>query len=235
MQIKTVYFDLDGTLLPMDQDVFVKTYFGLLAKKLAPYGYDPEKLTKTIWAGTMAMIQNDGTVTNEEAFWNCFASVFGEKARADIPLFEEFYANAFEAVRAQCGYDAKAAQVIETVKKKGLRAVLATNPIFPAIATRARIRWAGLNAADFDHITTYENSSFCKPNPAYYQSILDELGLKAEECVMVGNDTSDDLAAAKLGMPVFFLTDCLINAKGVDIETYPHGSFDELIEWISAL
>lgn len=31
--IKTILFDLDGTLLPMDQDVFVKSYFGGLRKK----------------------------------------------------------------------------------------------------------------------------------------------------------------------------------------------------------
>ena len=35
MNIKAVLFDLDGTLLPMDQDIFVKSYFGLLAKKLS--------------------------------------------------------------------------------------------------------------------------------------------------------------------------------------------------------
>ena len=39
MSVKTILFDLDGTLLPMDQDIFVKDYFGRLAKKLAPIGY----------------------------------------------------------------------------------------------------------------------------------------------------------------------------------------------------
>ena len=48
MSIKVVLFDLDGTLLPMDQDIFVKTYFGLLAKKLAPYGYEPDKLIQSV-------------------------------------------------------------------------------------------------------------------------------------------------------------------------------------------
>ena len=65
--IKTVIFDLDGTLLPMDQEAFTKYYFGLLAKKLAPHGYEPEKLIKSIWAGTAAMVKNDGSRTNEEA------------------------------------------------------------------------------------------------------------------------------------------------------------------------
>ena len=38
--IKTILFDLDGTLLPMDQEVFTKSYFAELAKKLAPYEYE---------------------------------------------------------------------------------------------------------------------------------------------------------------------------------------------------
>lgn len=39
--IKVALFDLDGTLLPMDQDAFTRGYFNLLAKKLAPHGYEP--------------------------------------------------------------------------------------------------------------------------------------------------------------------------------------------------
>jgi len=31
----------------------------------------------------------------------------------------------------------------------GFRVALATNPIFPAIATEKRIRWAGLTPEDF--------------------------------------------------------------------------------------
>ena len=44
MSIKAVLFDLDGTLLPMDQDVFLKSYLGSLSKKLAPAGYDPKAI-----------------------------------------------------------------------------------------------------------------------------------------------------------------------------------------------
>lgn len=55
--IKAILFDLDGTLLPMDQDEFTKGYFRLLAAKLAPYGYEPKTLIDTIWAGTAAMVK----------------------------------------------------------------------------------------------------------------------------------------------------------------------------------
>lgn len=68
-KITTVLFDLDGTLLPMDQEVFVKAYFGSLAKKLAPHGYDPQTLIAGIWEGIAAMVKNDGSKTAEEAFW----------------------------------------------------------------------------------------------------------------------------------------------------------------------
>ena len=84
MSLKVILFDLDGTLLPMDQDEFVKAYFGLLAKKLSNYGYDPKKLIESVWGGTMAMIQNDGENTNEQVFWNFFKKVYGNNVVDDI-------------------------------------------------------------------------------------------------------------------------------------------------------
>ena len=49
---------------------------------------------------------------------------------------------------------------------------------------------------------------------------------------MVGNDAEEDGAAAALGMPVFLLTDCLINRKGADLEKFPHGGYGELQQWL---
>ena len=66
MAIKAVLFDLDGTLLPMDQDEFIKTYMSRLAKYMAPYVYDPDLLLKGLWMGTGAMVKNDGRKTNED-------------------------------------------------------------------------------------------------------------------------------------------------------------------------
>lgn len=235
MKITTVLFDLDGTLLPMDQDVFVKHYFGLLAKKLAPHGYDPKLLIDAIWAGTAAMVKNDGSVTNETAFWNRFGAFFGADARKDEPIFDDYYRNEFQAVRSVCGFDANASAVIRKVKEKGLRVALATNPIFPAIATQSRIRWAGLEPEDFELYTTYENSSFCKPNPKYYEAILAQLGVCPQECLMVGNDATEDVAAASIGMQVFLLTDCLINKRNIDITAYPHGGYPELLQFLEDL
>ena len=233
MDIKAVLFDLDGTLLPMDQDKFVEAYFKLLAAKLAPLGYEPHKLIESVWKGTTAMIKNDGGCRNEEAFWRVFADIYGEAAIRDKDIIDGFYTQEFNKVKELCGYDVRSRKAVELVKSLGRRAVLATNPLFPAAATRSRMSWAGLVSSDFEYYTTYENSCYCKPNPEYYKELLAKLELKAEECIMVGNDVSEDiLATESLGMKGFLLTDCLINKGSADISKYPQGSFEELEEYL---
>lgn len=235
MSIKVVLFDLDGTLLPMDQETFIKAYFGGLVKMLADHGYDPEVLVKSIWAGTGAMIKNNGECTNEKTFWKSFAGFFGDKVYDDEPYFDEFYRTEFQKVADVCGFVPQAAEVVQALQKAGTRIVLATNPLFPAIATHSRIRWAGLSPEDFELVTTYENSSYCKPNLKYYEEILEKIGVTPEECLMVGNDVSEDMITEKLGMKTFLLTDCLINKENVDISAYPNGSFGELMEYLKEL
>lgn len=235
MKITTVLFDLDGTLLPMEQEDFVKVYFSSLAKKLAPYGYESEKLVASIWAGTKQMVMNDGKVTNEKAFWNKFCEIYGEDAIKDEPIFAEFYKNEFNNVKSICGFNEGCVKAVKIAKEKGLRVVLATNPIFPAVATESRIRWAGLDTSDFELYTTYENSSFCKPNLNYYKEIISNLGVNPEECLMVGNDISEDMVAKNLGMRVFLLTDHIINKEKTDINLYPNGNVHKLIEYIEKL
>ena len=231
--IKVVLFDLDGTLLPMEQEKFIEAYFGGLVKKLIPHGYEPKLLINGIGAGITATVANDGSVTNEEVFWKTFSSIVGERVKEDEAVFFDFYKNEFQEVKYSCGYEEASRKVLDYLKEKGMRIVLATNPLFPSIATESRIRWAGLVPEDFELFTTYENSHFCKPNTKYYEEILDKLGVSAEECLMVGNDVTEDMVAEKLGMKVFLLTDCLINKEEKDISQYPNGGFLELMEFLA--
>lgn len=234
--IRAVLFDLDGTLLPMDQDTFVKTYFGLLAKKLAPLGYEAEKLFQTIWLGIQYMVKNDGSRTNEEVFWDVFAEVYGQEALKDKPVIDKFYTEEFNQAAAVCGSAPEAKEIVDLVKAGGRIAALATNPIFPAAATENRMRWTGLAPEDFALWTTYENSGFSKPNPEYYLDVARRIGCRPEECLMVGNDVIEDMVTAeKAGMKVFLLTDCIINKEDADISVYPHGGFEKLKEYIAGL
>ena len=233
--VTAILFDLDGTLLPMDQDVFLNAYLGELAAKMTSHGYDPKLLVKSIWKGTGAMVINDGSASNEEVFWKVLSAIYGKDVRRDEPIFLDFYLNEFQNVRKACGFDQLAAEAIREIKAMGYRVALATNPLFPAVATHSRIRWAGMEPNDFEYITTYENSSRSKPNPDYYREVLDKINVSPEECVMVGNDINEDMIAETLGMRVFLLTDSLINRDNKDISQYPHGSFPELLNYIRSL
>lgn len=236
MSITTIFFDLDGTLLPMDNDLFTQAYFKLLAGKLVNYGYEPKKLINSIWQGTKAMVLNDGSKTDEQAFWDKFTTLYPEKdVKADMAIFEDFYKNEFQLGKSYCGFNPKANETIQQLKKMGYRLVLATNPIFPSIATESRIKWAGLDKNDFEIFTTYENSTFCKPNLEYYKDICRKINVDPGECLMVGNDVDEDMVAENLGMKVFLLSDCLLNKHQKDINCYFSGDFDKLMKFIGSL
>lgn len=235
MCIKAVLFDLDGTLLPMDQDVFAKAYIGGLVKTAAKHGYDLTVMTSAIMRGTAAMVKNSGDMTNEELFWKTLSADVGEKILAERDIFDSFYATDFQRIAELCGKIERAGEIIDIIKARGLRVALATNPLFPTVATESRIRWAGLSPDSFELFTSYETSHYCKPNLDYYREVLSAMRIRGEECVMVGNDVGEDMIAERLGMKVFLLTDCMINRANADISAYPKGGADELIEFINSL
>lgn len=233
--LKAILFDLDGTLLPSDQDEFTAKYFEALAACHARRGNDPKRVVDCVWKGTVAMLKNKGEDTNENIFWRVFEQEFGQ-SKADIkPIFDEFYASDFDQIKELCGFTENANAAVKAAKAHGVPVVLATNPIFPVEAQVKRVQWAGVNPDDFAFITSYENSRYCKPRPEYYIDIANEFGCRPDECLMIGNDTSDDMTAAKIGMSVFLITDCLINKPDIDISAFPHGDAGELVEFLKAL
>ena len=45
-------------------------------------------------------------------------------------------------------------------------------------------------------------------------------------------EQTEDMAAQEAGMSVFLITDCMINRENKDISVYPHGSFEQLAEYV---
>lgn len=225
--LDTILFDLDGTLLPMNQDAFIKAYFKELCKKCAVLGYAPDQVTQAVWKGTEAMVRNDGTRLNRDRFWDAFAALLGEEVRKAESLLDRFYCEEFHRAKTATSPTPLAGECLGILKSKGYRLVLATNPLFPPAGVRSRMSWAGIRPEDFDWITHYENAHYCKPNPAYFGEILDRIGKTPQDCLMVGNDVEEDTAAARLGCQVYLIRDCLENRKGRDIAVYPGGSFED--------
>ena len=237
MAIKHILFDLDGTLLPMVQDEFVRFYMPLLAKAYLKKGVemDPKGFIGAVWKGYEAMVKNDGSRTNREAFWSYIDEFLPLSVEESEAIADAFYEDEFNQAKCTTQPTPLSDMVIKEAKKKGIEVYLATNPIFPRCATMNRIDWAGLNPEDFKIITTYEDHVYCKPNPEYFRQILEQCELDPSECLMVGNDADEDLIAEKTGMQVFLLTDCLINRTGKDLSGYAQGGFEKLRAYIKGM
>ena len=233
--IDTILIDLDGTLLPMDTDEFTRVYFTELVKKMVPLGYDKDAVITAVYAGTSAMIKNDGSRTNRERFWDVFAEHLGENVRDTEDMFQNFYANEFNAAKSVMQPSDAPQRLIELVRERGYSLVLATNPLFPRVAIRTRLDWIGVEPEAFDLVTSYESSRYCKPNPEYFRALLERLGKTPEQCLMIGNNVEEDMCARSLGVSVFLLTDFLENKKGADFSAFPHGDMPQLMEYIRAL
>ncbi len=233
---KAILFDLDGTLLPMDNDAFTKCYFQYLAQTAAKWGYtDSKLLVQGVWDGVKAMVMNTGDQTNFDVFWDCFCQIIGTDCRADIPKFNTFYDNEFHLARRATAPTPLAKKAVATAREKADYVILATNPLFPANGDATRLSWIDLKMDDFDLVTDYTNSCHCKPNPAYYQDILDQFSLQPSECLMIGNDVQEDYeAASALGISVYLIDDYLIQRKDAPIPC-PHGSYDDMIACLQQL
>lgn len=228
--IDTVLFDLDGTLIPMDMEEFTSTYFGELAKKMESCGHDREKTIKSIWAATKEMIVNDGSCSNMDRFWQSFEQQLGPKVQELKGPLDEFYRVEFDEVGRVTKPNPYARKLVDALKQRGYTLILATNPLFPMDANIKRMNWVGLTTEDFLMVTSYENSSYCKPSLGYYEEILEKSGKKPESCVMIGNSVTEDLVAKQCGIDCFLVTDCIENAH-VDYSGFPQGSFKELFNF----
>ena len=232
MAIRAVLFDLDGTLLPMDQDRFAEGYFRLLLNLGTRLGFSGRDMVNTVLQGTAAMQNNDGRETNSCVFWRNFAATYGPDSITVSADFDSFYRHEFLETKQYCGFNPDAADAVRACKAMGLRVAVASNPIFPAMAMEHRIRWAGLQPEQFEFVTSYEQCRYCKPKAGYFLAMAERLQLEPEQCLMVGNDTEEDMAAEKAGMKTFLLTDCLVNRPQLDIDAWPHGDFTALRSYL---
>lgn len=231
--MNTILFDLDGTLLPMDIEEFTKKYFELIVQTMNSNNRNGKMILKAIMRGVEAIYKNDGSLTNEDLFWKTFTENTKISKEEIEPEFQSFYETQFDFIHTG-KQNKNMIEAVTLLKKKGYRLFLTTNPLFPRIATEKRIQWAGLNQNDFEWITTYENCSYCKPNPKYYQEVIEKNHLDIQQCMMVGNDVKEDGAVASLGIPVYLVNDYLLNKFNLEI-TCPCTTSYEFLEYVTAL
>lgn len=226
--IKAILFDLDGTLLDVNLDMFISQYLRLLAKSVA-HIIPPKKFISKIIEASKAVEKNNGFITNIDVYAEAFFPLEGHLREEIEPYFDGFYKNDFQNLRQYAQRKPEAREVIQIAFNKGYDVVIATTPLLPATAIEQRLEWAGV--ADFPYllITTIENSCATKSlsHLVYYEQILDKIGWPAESCLMVG-DEEKDMVAARLGMKTFFIEGKIQNFDNSVPEPTYRGSLTDL-------
>ena len=234
--MNTILLDLDGTMLPMDQDLFLQTFFTALEARIETAGFEKDRCMKAFMEAVKAMKVNDGMASNANVFLIIVEKYLGkDQAGAFLEVVDGFYQEDFDVTRLVTRPDPRLGKMVHQLKEKNYKLALATTPLFPKAATYKRMEWAGLNPKDFDLITTYENSHYAKPNPKYFKEIINKLETDASDCLMVGNDTEDDMGCIRTGMDIFFISNCLINKKNIDLSDYKQSDLDAFIEFAKDL
>ena len=205
--IKQIFVDMDGTLFDINEQQFFFEYYKAVYKAFAEKGYNGEELANIIVKnGSKVMQENDGTKTNEEAFWGyfCKSSPLSRGIAEDILL--NMYATTFGDI---CNHTIEQVEnmqnIISGLKEKGYPIYLTTNSFFPIIAVEKRLDAGGYKKELFEFITTNDASSFVKPNPGYFKEVFKRFNLKPNETFMIGNDMIEDKVIETLGSPCYII------------------------------
>jgi FMN phosphatase YigB (HAD superfamily) len=204
--LKAVLLDLDNTLVLFDEPAFFRQFFPRIASRFADL-LAPAAFQARLLQATRSLAVSDGTRRNAERFREAFAAGMDGRSAELWQRFMTFYATDFAtipvSVRAPEGLKATMARL----RASGLPLVVATNPIFPEAVQRQRLEWVGVPVAAFRLVTSIETSSYVKPHPGYYREVADHLGVNPADCLMVGNDPVNDMAAGLEGMHTYLTED----------------------------
>ena len=228
---KIILFDLDSTLLQMNQDEFLKCYFSDVQKIISGYGYDSKEFMDVFQKSAYSILNSDGIHTNEELFWKAFSNKYDDLDKIN-KIFNDYYDTDFDKIANIVNKSDLPRRIIDELKSKGYTLILATNPLFPIQCTKNRIEWAGLEIDDFLYVSTYENSKYSKPNHLYYEEIFNKLNLEIEGATMVGNDLFDDFSDLPSSMNKILITDYLINTKKLPLldKSYTLKEFYDIVK-----
>jgi len=204
--LKAVLLDLDNTLILYDELTYYKAYF----KKLHTFfngDLTMDELQQRLVAGTMELRRNKGTRSNRQHFMETFTRGMDADVSGLWERFMAFYREAYDDMGVTVSRPAGLHAGLARLRRSGLKLVIASNPIFPVIAQEKRARWVDLDPDWFTLFTHMENMRYVKPMPEYFLQTCKLIGEVPTDCLMVGNDPVNDMAAARVGLKTYRTTD----------------------------
>ena len=228
--------DLDNTLLINEMSDFLPVYLKSLSENFPQWKSD--EFIKQLKAATQAMIRKDlPESTLEQVFDQEFYPSLGiEKFAIETDLYY-FYENKYDDLAYLTRRLPEAADMVEHAFSENWDVVVATNPIYPKVAVRKRLGWAGFSRQTlFKIISSFEEFHFAKPNPAYYAEILALLGCPDQPAVMIGDKLEEDiLPASKLGITGYLVTDQPVAIPEPLDAPVEQGPLKNVLSWLSAV
>ena len=235
--IKYIFFDLDGTLLGMDDKKFVETYLYFIHKGC----FDENKfsLKESSYIIYQSLNKTIGDLesnqTNLEKYYKYFKEYVGEENfNGYLDKFNKFYESSlFDKCKDSTFVNQNMVAAISYLKDRGYKLVIATNPFFPKLAIEKRIKWANLDINDFEFVTFGEESHYLKPHLEYYLEILKKLNIEnSSEVMMVGNDVEEDMVSSKLGFETYLVTDCMLSRYGCENKVKNKGTSSDFLVYV---
>lgn len=232
VHLQAVLFDLDGTLLDIDFDRLMYDYTSALGPVVADVlNVDAKTAIGLVMGGTERMMGVHPGYTNKAIFDEYILEktgidISGPEAEATL---ERFYTQVFPTFGEGHGPFPDSVGLVQYCLDAGMAVGIATQPLFPALATRARMRWAGIEKFGIEVVSSYEVSYSTKPHAEYFLHMAEWLGVSPDRCLMVGDEPVLDMAAENVGMSTFFA------GKGTGAGTLGSGSLTDLRRLLTGL
>jgi HAD superfamily hydrolase (TIGR01549 family) len=207
MSIKAVVFDLDGTLVGFNLDYrsLRAEVRGYLAKQGVP------ALVLSLQENIFEMLKKAELFLRNTRK----PTTTIEKLRGEVLSIAEKYE--LDAAMST-GLLSGALETLKTLKRMGLKLGICTTDSEKAatyILQRFRI------ADFFDAVVTRDKVKQVKPHPEHLQAVLDALGVKPEESMVVGDSVMDmqcaqELKAIAVGLPTGISTKQQLTQQGAN-------------------
>jgi FMN phosphatase YigB (HAD superfamily) len=234
---KAILFDLDGTLLNIDMEIFLQYYFMEMIRAAQDAGYqDGKTMVEQVFSSTSLMIGDlSPSILNEEAFMGDFLPRCKYPEAEVRAFFDHFYQQYFPLLKIHCCPFPGIPEMMEGLFRNDFKVVIATNPVFPREAILQRLQWAGIGDHPYALITSYEEMHFCKPHKEYYEEICRRIGVAPQDCLMVGNDVDEDLPAGLTGMKTFLVEDMLLDKEHSNLQSDFRGKVSDMINFMGKI
>jgi FMN phosphatase YigB (HAD superfamily) len=234
MMPKAIIFDIDNTLLayPQSSEAFGRRASERLIGFFAQW-ISPEKMAPALMRGQRAMDANPGSgSTNAQVFFDTFCPAVGYGPQEARDLFDRFYLDELTKLRDLTHPMPGARSVVEWAFETGRQVAIATAVQSTSTLVDLRLAWAGVPATEFDYAftTTIDNMHASKPHVGYYHEVVQHLGRRPDECLMVGDSWTDDIVpATRIGIGGYWITDTANGLPDSIERLFGHGTMLDLL------